>query len=109
MRAAALVAACLVSVPAAASEPLVVGSIRSRGNGEIIFLSTTEHCKSGKRGYVRADGGQISFLFCWTLSGQTFWASYDDGDQYSYPLSAIEITAEYAAWLTAQGQQQGAL
>ncbi len=100
MRRAALVAAALMSTSTlAAEEPLVIGWIKNRGDGEIVFLSTTVNCKTGQRGYVRDDGGRMALFFCWRLESKMFWVTYDDGDRYSYPLDSINLTPEYMAYL----------
>lgn len=104
--------ALLAGASSAAERPLIVGHIDNQAGGEItLTMRVTAKCLERKAAfvYVRDAGGRISLTGCWKVDGETIFVFWDDGDVFSYPFEALQMTTEWLRFMEQQrAEEKGA-
>lgn len=102
-----LVFAALATVAFAAEQPFIVGTIENQDHAKITFTSYNGTCAEKRRVvYAQHNGGKIGVMGCWSISQSQIFVIWSDGDIYTYPLNALEISPEMSAYLKNKTQYQ---
>jgi len=94
------VVASLVTVTAWAKVPTIVGTIKNRANGQIVF--TSNKCpKDDSRlfAYVKQDGGRIRHTGCWIWEDPIIFVFWDTGDVFEYDFASVELSPEFIEYM----------
>jgi hypothetical protein len=91
-------ALALIATAAIATElPYVFGTIKNQAGGEIVL--TTSDCPTKNGGdffvFTRSPEGKIGLTGCWSNIDKHIYVFWSDGDTYTYPIAAIEVSEEF--------------
>ena len=83
--------------------PDIMGYIKNRDNGRIVFTMVRGACPEGWSAvYSTADGGKVAVSGCYRLIGEDLMVRWGDGDTYSYPFVDLEFTQEFLRFVEAK-------
>lgn len=96
-------ALALVSIPAMAQMPEIIGIIPNRDDNKITFTSVRGSCEEGQlMSYAQYSGGKIGMVGCYQVIGDQVFVKWADGDLYTYDFNSLILTEEFKQYIKKQ-------
>jgi hypothetical protein len=78
-----------------AQEVTILGTLRNKDKGQIVFTLIKSDCKDGQHlVYTTSGGGEIGIFGCFAYVNGQMFVSWNDGTMYSYPIDEFEFSVD---------------
>ena len=80
----------------AQDRPTIIGSMKNKENGQIVFTTDQGQCQEGSLlTYIEGSGGKIYMVGCWRKVNNKVFVVWSDGDIFSYDIENMNFTREW--------------
>ncbi len=90
-----IAAVAALTTVATAQEVTILGTMRNKDQGQIVFTLIKSECKDGQHlVYTTGSGGEIGIFGCYAYVNGQMFVLWNDGTMYSYPVDGFELSAD---------------